>query len=139
MTSLRILLAQLNFMGGALKGNNEKILKIVDIAKLNQIDLLVFPEMALSGYPIQDLIFDRDFYESELQVLDEIAQYSGEITLILGGFGVEADPSHHPQYQNIAYVVSGGKISQKIQKRHLPRSEERRVGKECKSRRAPYP
>ncbi|MHA1585372.1 MAG: NAD+ synthase, partial [Promethearchaeota archaeon] len=82
--------------------------------------VVVFHEMALTGYPIQDLIFDRDFFESQKQSLNKIAQIAPEVTIILGGFGLEEDPSHYPKYQNAAYVLSNGIIQHKITKRLIP-------------------
>lgn len=118
----KFLLAQLSFQVGDLKGNESKIRKVLQKAQKSKIgiDIVVFPEMALPGYPIQDLIFDNDFYESELQALDRIAKIAPEITVILGGFGIESNPSHQPRYQNNAYVISEGKIHTPISKRKLP-------------------
>lgn len=117
---IRIMLGQINFIVGDLRGNQIKINEIVEIAQKNEIDLLVFPEMALTGYPIQDLIFDRDFFESEQKILKEIAKTFPDITLIIGGFNIESDPNHHPQYQNVAFVLSKGEISNIFSKRLIP-------------------
>ena len=117
---IRVMLAQINFTVGDLHGNQKKIFEIAEIARINKIDLLVFPEMALTGYPIQDLIFDRDFLESEKKILIEITQSYPDITMIIGGFDIESDPAHHPQYRNVAYISSNGKISNLNSKRLIP-------------------
>ncbi len=117
---IRFLLAQLDFRVGDLIGNQKKIRNVLSIAEHNGIELVVFPEMALPGYPIQDLIFDRDFFESQQKVLLEIAKNHPNISIILGGFGIEEDPSHFPKYQNAAYVLHGGTITNKITKRLIP-------------------
>ena len=108
---IRVMLAQINFIVADLQGNKKKILKIAEIARINKIDLLVFPEMALTGYSIQDLIFDNDLYESEKKILMEIAQSYPDLTMIIGGFDIKSDPSYHPKYQNVAFILSNGEIS----------------------------
>jgi NAD+ synthase (glutamine-hydrolysing) len=118
--ALRIMLAQMNSLVGDLKGNQKRILEIAEIAKKNKIDLLVFPEMSISGYPIQDLIYDYDFYESEQQILNEIAIAHPDLNILVGGFGIEQDPDHHPEYQNVAFFIKNKKIQKRIQKRLLP-------------------
>ncbi len=119
-TSIRFLLAQINFRVGDLKGNARKIKEICEFANQNAVNIVVFPEMALSGYPIKDLIFDRDFFESEQKHLTAIAQEFPELYIILGGFGQEKDPNHHPRYQNNAFILHHGKIQQHIAKRLTP-------------------
>ncbi|QEE17075.1 NAD+ synthase [Promethearchaeum syntrophicum] len=108
---IRVMLAQINFIVADLRENKKKILEIAEIARINKIHLLVFPEMALTGYPIQDLLFDHDFIESEKEILMEISKSYPDITMIIGGFDIESDPSHHPQYRNVAYILSNGEIS----------------------------
>ncbi len=117
---IRVMLAQINFIVGDLQGNKKKIFEIAETARINKIDLLVFPEMALTGYPIQDLLFDHDFFESEKKILMEIAKSYPDITIIVGGFDIESDPTHHPQYRNVAFLLSGSKISNIISKRLIP-------------------
>ncbi|WP_457558891.1 NAD+ synthase [Candidatus Harpocratesius sp.] len=118
--SCRFLLAQLNFNVGDLKGNEKKINSVCSYAQKSHVDIIIFPEMAISGYPIKDLIFDRDFLESELKSLTNIAQNFPDLTIILGGFGQEKNPNHHPRYQNNAYILADGKIQTSIAKRLTP-------------------
>ncbi len=117
---IRVMLAQINFSVGDLRGNQKKIFEIAEIARINKIDLLVFPEMALTGYSIQDLIFDNDLFESEKKILMEIAKSYPDITMIIGGFDIESDPSHHPKYRNVAFILSKGEISSDNSKRLIP-------------------
>lgn len=120
LPKVRIMLAQLNMFVGNLQINKEKILQTIEIAKKQSVDIVMFPEMSLTGYPIQDLIFDNDFLESELQVVKEIAQKCTNITAIVGGFDIETDLTHHPKYQNVAFILRDGQQIAKIQKRLLP-------------------
>ena len=120
VASIRFLLAQINFRVGDLQGNARKIKEICSFARQNAVNIVIFPEMALSGYPIKDLIFDRDFFESEQEHLTTIAQGFPEIQIILGGFGQEKDPNHHPRYQNNAFILHNGKIQHYVAKRLTP-------------------
>ncbi|MHA1521298.1 MAG: NAD+ synthase [Promethearchaeota archaeon] len=117
---IRFLLAQTNFRVGDLQGNTLKIKEICKFASQNIVNIVIFPEMALPGYPIKDLIFDRDFIESEQEHLSNIAKEYPELYIILGGFGQEKDPNHHPRYQNNAYILHKGKIQHHIAKRLTP-------------------
>jgi NAD+ synthetase len=119
-SNLRIAMAQLNMFVGNLEANKKKILSAMEIAIKNNCDIIVFPEMAISGYPIQDLIFDADFYESQNKVLEEIAKVAPSITAIIGAFGIEQDPSHIPKYCNLAVITRDGKITNQFSKRLLP-------------------
>ena len=118
--TIRIAFGQLNFSVGNLIANKEKILKGIALAKKCQADILLFPEMSLTGYPIQDLIFDNDFYESEQNTVSEIAAASDSLYTVIGGFDIESDRHHHPKYQNVAYVLNQGTVIAKIQKQLLP-------------------
>ena len=60
-TTFRIAIAQLNFLVGDIKGNTQIILDSIHKAKEDSVDLLIFPELALSGYPPEDLILREDF------------------------------------------------------------------------------
>ncbi|MHA1675181.1 MAG: NAD+ synthase [Promethearchaeota archaeon] len=120
VTPIRFLLAQINFRVGDLQGNAQKIKKICKFARKNAVNIVIFPEMALSGYPIKDLIFDRDFFESEQELLITIAKEFPKLNIILGGFGQERDPNHHPRYQNNAFILHQGEIQQHIAKRLTP-------------------
>ncbi|MHA1776881.1 MAG: NAD+ synthase [Promethearchaeota archaeon] len=116
----RFLLAQLNFRVGDIVGNKQKIISVCDFAQNSQVNCVIFPEMSLPGYPIKDLIFDRDFFESEQASLQKIAEKFPKMIIIIGGFGKEKNPSHHPRYQNNAYILSNGHIQATISKRLTP-------------------
>ena len=73
-THIRAILAQLNFCVSDLKGNERIIQRVIDCAQANDVHLVIFPEMSLPGYPIQDLIFDRDFNEYQKKILENLAQ-----------------------------------------------------------------
>ena len=60
-TIFRIAVAQLNFLVGDIKGNTQIILDSIQKAKQASVDLLIFPELALCGYPPEDLLLREDF------------------------------------------------------------------------------
>jgi len=69
---MKIGLAQINPKVGDFNGNKQKILHALDA--LNEAEIVVFPELALTGYPPEDLLFNRDFLQQSQQALREIAR-----------------------------------------------------------------
>lgn len=83
MTNLRLALAQFDFPVGALSRNAEKILGLIDEAKARHADVLLFPELALSGYPPEDLLLRPGFLaECEIALAGIAAKVNG-ITVVL--------------------------------------------------------
>ena len=85
----RFLLAQLNFRVGDIVGNEQKIISVCDFAQNSQVNCVIFPEMSLPGYPIKDLIFDRDFFESEQASLQKIAEKFPKMIIIIVNKAIE--------------------------------------------------
>lgn len=81
---LRIAVAQSNFLVGDIKGNTQIILNNIQKAKRASVDLLIFPELALSGYPPEDLLLREDFKLEIRQALKIIQAKSTGITILLG-------------------------------------------------------
>jgi NAD+ synthase (glutamine-hydrolysing) len=90
---MRILLAQINPTVGDLKGNCEKILKRIALAKQKNVDIAVFPELALSGYPPDDLLLLPHFTEAIDHFLEKIVEAANDITVIVG------TPKRNPRVQ----------------------------------------
>ncbi|MCL0060948.1 NAD+ synthase [Dehalococcoidia bacterium] len=84
MSSFRIGLAQVNCTVGDLEGNTAKILHYIDRARAMQVDLLCFPEMAITGYPPEDLLLKPEFITGNLEKLDVIVRHSAAIALVVG-------------------------------------------------------
>ena len=84
MLSLKIGLAQMNSVVGDLNGNTEKIVDFIRQAKLLNVDLLVFPELALTGSPPERLLLKRQFISNNIVCLQHIIENSMGIALILG-------------------------------------------------------
>ena len=101
---LRIALAQINCTVGDLSGNAWKISEHIKRARNAGARLVVFPEMAVSGYPPEDLLLKPSFTRSCLKYLQGIAtECSGIIAVI--GFPEALDDLY-----NSAAVISGGEI-----------------------------
>ena len=82
---MKVAIAQINPTIGDLKGNLEKIISKIDIAKNLSADLIVFPELSIIGYPPRDLIYNMDLAKAiETSLKEEIAPRSYDIGIILG-------------------------------------------------------
>ncbi|CAA9425554.1 MAG: NAD synthetase / Glutamine amidotransferase chain of NAD synthetase [uncultured Rubrobacteraceae bacterium] len=84
MTALRIAVAQLPNRVGDLEGNAKRIARAMAWAEQEeQADVLVLPELVLTGYPLADLVLHREFVEDAEEALDWLARQSGRMTTIL--------------------------------------------------------
>lgn len=81
---MRISIAQLNPTVGDYEGNMRKIVEYYVQSCNNSADLVVYTELAICGYPPQDLLFDPDFLDSHSQSLSEIINNVGDVGLVLG-------------------------------------------------------
>ncbi len=111
---LRIALAQVNFRVGDIAGNAKKILKWVDKAKKTQADLVAFPELAISGYPPEDLLLKRHFLADCAAALNALAARIKGITAVIGL------PYAAKDVFNSAAVVGDGRVVFVCNKVHLP-------------------
>jgi len=84
MRILRIGLCQINTTVGDIEGNTRKILDYIARGKRMGADLLVFPELAVTGYPPEDLLFMPKFIEANLKAIKKIGQATSSITAIVG-------------------------------------------------------
>jgi len=81
---LRIALAQVNPTMGDFEGNLRKIESFVVSAKKNQVDIVAFPELVISGYPPQDLLYERSFIKANKAAIAELANKADGIMVIVG-------------------------------------------------------
>ena len=114
-TIFRIAVAQLNFLVGDIKGNTQIILDSIQKAKQASVDLLIFPELALCGYPPEDLLLREDFKSQIKHALKIIQEKSTDIAILLG----------HPDYSakgiyNAASLMENKKIISTYHKQYLP-------------------
>jgi NAD+ synthase (glutamine-hydrolysing) len=115
---MKIAIAQINPTIGDIKGNKEKIIFYIAEAKKLGADLVVFPEMAVIGYPPMDLLLNKKLIRDNLDALNGIAAQSSDIAVICGY--VEYDKNNPPMLLNAAAFMDNGKIVSKHYKTLLP-------------------
>ena len=125
MPAVRVAMAQINPTVGDLAGNSSKILDFALRAKEQGANLVLFPELALSGYPIEDLALSHDFLTSSHQALLKLAGEldkagCGEMTVVVGYPGFAKTPTSWAIGQNKAAVIRSGKLAGEYAKHHLP-------------------
>ena len=108
---MKFFLAQKNFTVGDFEGNRELILKGMREAKDAGADVVLFPEMATTGYPPMDLLFQKSFVDANLAVVDDIVSASKDFPgmLIILGF-VERTDFGKRKLRNSAAVIADGKL-----------------------------
>ncbi len=110
---LRVALAQINPTVGDLAGNAALIADSVKSAKAQGANLIVFPEMIVTGYPVEDLALRPSFQGASFRSVQEIASsITGDIVAVVGYL------DHGPK--NVVAVIHDGKIRATYVKRHLP-------------------
>lgn len=112
--ALRIGLAQLNTTVGDLGGNTRRMIEWVDRARDEGCHLVVFPELAVTGYPPEDLVLKPSFVRDNLRHRDRVVAASAGITVV-GGF-VDSDLDIH----NAAFVAHDGELAGVYHKVYLP-------------------
>ena len=116
---MKIAIAQLNATVGDFNGNCANILAAYEQAVGRGAELVVTPELSLTGYPPQDLMFKSRFVPLNLEKLDELEQAIGEVPLIVG-FVSTAHEENGPGFQNSAALLQRGHTRQCIAKASLP-------------------
>ncbi len=118
-TSLQVAIAQINPCVGDFDLNKEKILNSIQEARDNKADLVVFPEMVVSGYPPEDLLFRPAFLQQIESALEDIRQASTHITVIIGA-PKYLNTKRQNKLFNMAVVFQDGKQIAQYAKQHLP-------------------
>jgi len=116
---MRIALAQINPTVGDLAGNEAKILQAARRGEAAMLDLVVFPELSIPGYPPRDLLLKKDFIAKNLAVLQRLAAASGKTALMVGYAGENKTSTGRP-CTNEAALLQGGKITATRLKTLLP-------------------
>lgn len=116
---MKIAWAQLNFHIGNFDANAGKIIEQIQIAKANEVDLIVFPELALCGYPPLDFLESNHFIEECIKSIAHIAIHCDGIAAIIGAPAINAMETGKRLY-NAAYVIDHKKVVKIIKKTLLP-------------------
>jgi len=114
MHTLRIAMAQINPVVGDIQGNADKIKNYIKQAQNENVDVITFPELALTGYPPEDLLFKTHFIDEIKKHLQEVTKFTQGITAIIG-FAREENG-----LLNSAAVVHDKKIINYYDKKILP-------------------
>jgi len=125
MPALRLAMAQINPTVGDLVGNSAKILENVQRAQNLGSNLVLFPELALTGYPIEDLALSKDFLFDSEQALETLAgelakRGLGQIRVVVGHPALAKTPTAWAIGQNCASLIFDGKVQARYAKHHLP-------------------
>ena len=111
---MRIALAQINPIVGDLAGNRAMMVERLEEAKGRNADLVLFPELAVTGYPPEDLLLRPGFVRAAEESLEEIARSARGIVAVVG------TPYFDRDLYNAAAVCSGGEVKAFVRKRFLP-------------------
>src|ERR687889_1601761 len=111
---LRVALAQINPTVGDIGGNAQKIREYIERARGEGAHLVVFPELALTGYPPEDLLLKTHFVDAAGAALDEIARDCEDIVALVGF------PERRDDVYNACAVVADGRVQAIYRKMFLP-------------------
>ena len=115
MRTLRVALAQMNTVVGDLTGNVERILQFMARARSAGADVVAFPEMAITGYPAEDLLFRTAFLRDNVKAMHQAVAGSQGLTAVVGYAHVEDG-----RIYNAAAIAHDGRLVDVYRKHHLP-------------------
>jgi NAD+ synthase (glutamine-hydrolysing) len=118
----RIALAQVNVTVGDLAGNADRVLEFAHRAADRGADLVCFPELALTGYPPEDLVFRRSFVDDNLRQLERVAQGVPDHLAVVVGY-VDRGRDAGGRARNAAALVHHGQVAARYHKMLLPNHE----------------
>ncbi len=116
---MKIALAQINYHIGNFESNKSKIIDCIRKGEYEGADIVVFSELAISGYPPRDFLEFRDFVEQCNSLLAEIASFCTKTAAIIGLPTFNKNPKGKPLYNSAAFV-NDGKILSYTHKTLLP-------------------
>lgn len=117
MRGLRVALAQVNVKVGALRENVGKIIQYIEKARRSGAQLVVFPELTISGYPPEDLLLKPAFIRACRGALEQLVRETKDIIAIVGFPEADSD------LYNAAAVLTNGKLTGIYRKQYLPNYE----------------
>src|ERR1700674_302800 len=107
MPHIRLAAAQLDTVVGDLSGNVERVLAALASAQAAGADICVVPELAIPGYPPEDLLLKPTFVADNVAALDKVAAATGQCAIVVGFVGAATDG---PGLSNAAAVCAGGRV-----------------------------
>src|SRR6185503_12867991 len=104
-TRMRLALAQLNVVVGDVDGNVERLTGAIAEAARAGSDLVVFPELAVTGYPPEDLLLRPGFVRAAREAVDEVARACTDVVALVGA------PAFDRDLANAAFVCADGEVA----------------------------
>jgi NAD+ synthase (glutamine-hydrolysing) len=111
---MRLALAQINSVVGDIDGNAARVVEWLEQARDRQADLVLFPELVITGYPPEDLLLRPGFVRAARRAVDAVAKATRGVTVLLGAPHLDAD------LFNACYVLAHGEVRSIYRKRYLP-------------------
>ena len=134
--SFRLALAQINPIVGDIEGNTARIIEYVERARECGADLVAFPELAITGYPPEDLLFKTSFLQANVEAVQRVVAAAKDIAVVVGYVEV-GDSTTGTDIANAAAIGHDGQLIDSYRKMYLPNygvfDEDRyfRRGTEC--------
>ena len=129
MSTIRLAMAQINPTVGDLQGNTSKIIEYIDRSREQEADIVAFPELAVTGYPPEDLVLKPQFVRDNMECVDRISAASDGIAAIFGYLDDRPDSGRDDgdgftpaatRVYNAAGLAFGGRLAEVYHKIHLP-------------------
>jgi NAD+ synthase (glutamine-hydrolysing) len=119
---MKLAIAQINTTIGRLEGNVASILDSARSVADQEPDLIIFPEMVVSGYPPRDILYDTSFVDAvQAATLDLVRRSKGLPPMLVGSFAPSGQKLYeHPALKNIAYLIQNGELKVAQIKQLLP-------------------
>jgi NAD+ synthase (glutamine-hydrolysing) len=111
---MRLALAQINSVVGDIDGNAARVAEWLERARNEQADLVLFPELVVTGYPAEDLLLRPGFVRAARSAMHELAKQTHGITALVGAPHLDAD------LYNACFVLAHGEVRAVYRKRYLP-------------------
>lgn len=113
---VRVSMAQFNAKVGDLERNVEKAIEAIKLAEMRKADILLLPELFITGYPPEDLVLKPSFLKDNIRALEEVAKFTEgkSVTVVVGFIDVDDDA------YNAAGILRDGKIVARYRKMFLP-------------------
>jgi NAD+ synthase (glutamine-hydrolysing) len=112
---MRLALAQINSVVGDIDGNAARVVRWLDQARAAEADLVLFPELVVTGYPPEDLLLRPGFVRAARHAVDSIAETTRGVTALVG-----APHFDEGKLFNACFVLADGAVQRIYHKHHLP-------------------